>query len=66
MYTFFSIVFGLAWAVASLLILFKVWDKLGPMVLSVSKSHIVQMAAMILTFLVIWGVPARLWVKLFG
>ncbi len=66
MYTFFSIVFGLAWAVASFLILFKVWDKLGPMVLNISKSHVVQMAAMILTFLVIWGVPARLWVKLFG
>ena len=61
MYTFFSIVFGLIWAVASFLLLFKVWDVLGPIVLGISKNHIVQAAA-----LVIIGVPAWCWVKLFG
>ena len=40
MYTFFSIVFGLIWAVASFLLLFKVWDVLGPIVLGISKNHI--------------------------
>ena len=38
MYIFFSIVFGLIWAVASFLILFKVWDVLGPIVLGISKK----------------------------
>ena len=46
MYTFFSIVFGLIWAVASFLLLFKVWDVLGPIVLGISKNHIVQALAM--------------------
>ena len=26
MYTFFSIVFGIIWAIASFVLLFKVWD----------------------------------------
>ena len=66
MFTFFTIVFGILWAGASLLLLFKVWDKLGPVVLGFSKSHIVQGAAMVITFLMIWGIPMKLWFKLFG
>lgn len=66
MFTFFSIIFGLIWAVASFLLLFKVWDGLGPIVLGISKSHFVQAAAMIITYLVIFGVPAWLWCKIFG
>ena len=66
MFTFFSIVFGLIWAVASFLLLFKVWDDLGPIVLGISKSPFVQAAAMIITYLVIFGVPAWLWCKIFG
>ena len=58
--------FGLIWAVASFLLLFKVWDGLGPIVLGISKSHFVQAAAMIITYLVIFGVPAWLWCKIFG
>ena len=38
MYTFFSIVFGLIWAVASFLLLFKVWDVLGPIVLGILEE----------------------------
>ena len=59
MYTFFSIVFGLIWAVASFLLLFKVWDVLGPIVLGISKNHIVQAAALVITYIVIFGVRAR-------
>lgn len=66
MFTFFSIVFGLIWAVASFLLLFKVWDGIGPIVLNISKSHIVQATAMIITYLVIFGIPAWLWMKIFG
>ncbi len=66
MYTFFSTVFGLIWAVASFLLLFKVWDVLGPIVLGISKNHIVQAAALVITYIVIFGVPAWCWVKLFG
>ena len=66
MFTFFSIVFGLIWAAASFVILFKVWDVLGPIVLGISKNHIVQMATMILTYGVIFGIPAWLWCKIFG
>lgn len=66
MFTFFTIVFGLVWAGVSLLLLFKAWDKIGPIVLNFSKNHIVQGAAMVITFLVIWGIPMRLWFKLFG
>ena len=49
MFTFFTIVFGLIWAV-----------------LSISKSHVVQMAAMAIVWLVIFGIPAWLWMKIFG
>ncbi len=66
MFTFFTIVFGLVWAGVSFLLLFKVWDKIGPAVLNLSKSHIVQGAAMVITFLIIWGIPMKLWFKIFG
>ena len=66
MYIFFSIVFGLIWAVASFLILFKVWDVLGPIVLGISKNHIVQSVALVITYLVIFGIPAWLGCKIFG
>lgn len=66
MYTFFSIVFGLAWAVASFGLLFKVWDVIGPMILGFSKSHVVQVAAMVITWLIIFGIPAWLWTAIFG
>ena len=66
MFTFFSVVFGILWAIASFVLLFKVWDGIGPVVLNISKSHIVQMAAMIIVYLVIFSVPAWLWMKIFG
>ena len=66
MFTFFTIVFGLIWAVASIILLFKVWASIGPAVLSISKSHVVQMAAMAIVWLVIFGIPAWLWMKIFG
>lgn len=66
MFTFISIVLCVIWALASFMLLFKVWDAVGPIVLSISKSHIVQLLAMALIFGVIWGVPGWLWMKLFG
>ena len=66
MYTFFSIVFGIIWAIASFVLLFKVWDKIGPVVLSMSKSHVVQVAAMIIVYAVIFGIPAKICCWLFG
>ncbi|MFR6359700.1 MAG: hypothetical protein ACLUNV_08830 [Sutterella wadsworthensis] len=38
----------------------------GPIVLGISKNHIVQAAALVITYIVIFGVPAWCWVKLFG
>ena len=32
----------------------------------ISKNHIVQAAALVITYIVIFGVPAWCWVKLFG
>ena len=66
MFTFFTIVFAIVWAVVSFILLFKVWDNIGPIVLSFSKSHIVQLLAMAIIFLIIWGVPGWLWMKIFG
>ena len=66
MFTFFTIVFAIVWAVVSFILLFKVWDNIGPFVLSFSKSHIVQLLAMAIIFLIIWGVPGWLWMKIFG
>ena len=66
MFTFFTIVFAIVWAVVSFILLFKVWDNIGPNVLSFSKSHIVQLLAMAIIFLIIWGVPGWLWMKIFG
>ena len=66
MYTFFSVVFGLAWAAASFVLLFKVWDAIGPMILGISKSHVVQVVAMIVTWSIIFGIPAWLWTAIFG
>lgn len=66
MFTFFTIVFAIVWAVVSFIFLFKVWDNIGPIVLSFSKSHIVQLLAMAIIFLIIWGVPGWLWMKIFG
>ena len=66
MCTFFTIVFAIVWAVGSFILLFKVWDNIGPIVLSFSKSHIVQLLAMAIIFLIIWGVPGWLWMKIFG
>ena len=53
MFTFFTIVFAIVWAVVSFILLFKVWDNIGPIVLSFSKSHIVQLLAMAIIFLII-------------
>ena len=58
MFTFFTIVFAIVWAVVSF--------NIGPIVLSFSKSHIVQLLAMAIIFLIIWGVPGWLWMKIFG
>lgn len=66
MFTFFTIVFAIVWAVVSFILLFKVWDNIGQIVLSFSKSHIVQLLAMAIIFLIIWGVPGWLWMKIFG
>ena len=66
MFTFFTIVFAIVWAVVSFILLFKVWVNIGPIVLSFSKSHIVQLLAMAIIFLIIWGVPGWLWMKIFG
>ena len=66
MFTFFTIVFAIVWAVVAFILLFKVWDNIGPIVLSFSKSHIVQLLAMAIIFLIIWGVPGWLWMKIFG
>ena len=66
MFTFFTIVFAIVWAVVSFILLFKVRDNIGPIVLSFSKSHIVQLLAMAIIFLIIWGVPGWLWMKIFG
>ena len=66
MFTFFTIVFAIVWAVVSFILLFKVWDNIGPIVLSFSKSHIVQLLAMAIIFLIIWGVPGWLWMKILG
>lgn len=66
MFTFFTIVFAIVWAVVSFILLFKVWDNIGPIVLSFSKSHIVQLLTMAIIFLIIWGVPGWLWMKIFG
>lgn len=66
MFTFFTIVFAIVWAVVSFILLFKVWGNVGPIVLSFSKSHIVQLLAMAIIFLIIWGVPGWLWMKIFG
>ena len=66
MFTFFTIVFAIVWAVGSFILLFKGWDNIGPIVLSFSKSHIVQLLAMAIIFLIIWGVPGWLWMKIFG
>lgn len=66
MYTFFSVVFGIIWALASFVLLFKVWGKVGPMVLNISKSHIVQLLCMLIIWLVIFMIPTRIWIGLFG
>ena len=66
MFTFFTIVFAIVWAVVSFIILFMVWDNIGPIVISLSKSHIVQLLALAIIFLIIWGVPGWLWMKIFG
>ena len=57
MFTFFTIVFAIVWAVVSFILLFKVWDNIGPIVLSFSKSHIVQLRAIPSIIHIIWGVP---------
>lgn len=61
MFTFISVVLGIIWAIISLVLLFKVWDKLGPVVLSISNNHIVQIVAMIIVYGVIFGIPVRIW-----
>ena len=66
MFTFISFVLAVIWAIASLILLFKVWDSIGPVVLSISKSHVWLLAAMIIVWLVIFGVPAWLYMKIFG
>lgn len=66
MFTFFTIVFGVVWAAASFLIFFKLWDGIGPLVLEVTKNHVLQLAAMIILYLIIFGIPMKIWFWLFG
>ena len=67
MFTFITIVLALIWAVASFILLFKVGDIIGPAVLSMSGgSHAVQLLAMAIVFLAIWGIPGWIYMKIFG
>ena len=67
MFTFITIVLALTWAIASFILLFKVWDNIGPAVLSMSGgSHAVQLLAMAIVFLAIWGIPGWIYMKIFG
>ena len=67
MFTFITIVLALLWAIASFILLFKVWDNIGPAVLSMSGgSHAVQLLAMAIVFLAIWGLPGWIYMKIFG
>lgn len=67
MFTFITIVLALIWAVVSFILLFKVWDNIGPAVLSMSGgSHAVQLLAMVIVFLAIWGIPGWIYMKIFG
>ena len=67
MFTFITIVLALIWAVASFILLFKVWDNIGPAVLSMSGgSHAVQLLAMAIVFLAIWGIPGWIYMMIFG
>ena len=67
MFTFITIVLALIWAVVSFILLFKVWDNIGPVVLSMSGgSHAVQLLAMVIVFLAIWGIPGWIYMKIFG
>lgn len=61
MFTFISVVLGIIWALISLVLLFKVWDKIGPAVLSMSNNHIVQVAAMVIVYAMIFYIPVRIW-----
>ena len=64
MFTFITIVLALIWAVASFILLFKVWDNIGPAVLSMSGgSHAVQLLAMAIVFLAIWGIPGWIYMR---
>ena len=64
MFTFITIVLALIWAIASFI---KVWDNIGPAVLSMSGgSHAVQLLAMAIVFLAIWGIPGWIYMKIFG
>ena len=67
MFTFITIVLALIWAIASFILLFKVWDNIGPAVLSMSGGcHAVQLLAMAIGFLAIWGIPGWIYMKIFG
>ena len=67
MFTFITIVLAPIWAIASFILLFKVWDNIGPAVLSMSGgSHAVQLLAMAIVFLAIWGIPGWIYMKIFG
>ena len=67
MFTFITIVLALIWAVASFILLFKVWDNIGPAVLSMSGgNHAVQLLAMAIVFLAIWDIPGWIYMKIFG
>ena len=67
MFTFITIVLALIWAIASFILLFKVWDNIGPAVLSMSGgSHAVQLLAMAIVCLAIWGIPGWIYMKIFG
>lgn len=66
MFAFITLVLGIIWALVSLVLLFRVWDKIGPVVLSMSKSHAVQICAMVLVWFVIFWIPAKIYMWLFG
>ena len=42
MFTFFTIVFAIVWAVGSFILLFKVWDNIGPIVRVIHPRNSIQ------------------------
>lgn len=66
MFTFISTVLGILWFIASVVLFSKAWSGVGPVVLSITKSHVGQILAMLIVFGAIFGIPCWLYMKIFG